>query len=576
MSRLALTFTSIFLITKITILFLTMWWDANSIEQTVTKQFVKGRLKPQEAKRLDQIPSFGEELTDRTYWEFIDSKCKKLFLWLDDVGLPEQIFEFIDDSFDDDDLPFSLEQVQERELIPTKNERMETRFYGRQYKYLLRHLDKASHIDYGDPELVPLYIEAKQIAGQGRHVDKVTLPNQPGAVFCRAQIRLGTDHVDRGEFMSGINGIKGLQNEHMLSYWASYTHQGYGYILFTPTPEFSLKSLLTTMPSSLKKLDKNVRPQVVMNWIFCLADTVCSFHGQDRSHGNIRPSTVLFSKNNFVFLSGFTQLHINTLSDTAEGRSSDREAYDYGAPEEVNPAHLSTVSPGQSAGGSSHQVAEPNPKAADVFSLGCIILELLSFLLGKKGRAFAAHRAAKHRAAGRGSPLPDSSFHGNIGQVEIWMDQLAKDAAEKENDDPVFKGVRPILEVVVKMLSTNPSDRPTADHVREKIRQIVVEECGMPEPHCLRPGNSWDFGVDRRLSSISTLSSGSGSQHDSDRRRSTGSAGSPIAKAFNAILRGGSGEEVASRARNGSQSSYDSAQQALKHLEGASFFREFG
>ncbi|EAQ83801.1 hypothetical protein CHGG_10205 [Chaetomium globosum CBS 148.51] len=552
-----------------------MWWDANTIEQTVTKQFVQGRLKPQEAKRLDQMPSFGEALTDRTYWEFIDSSCKKLFLWLDDVGFPNQIFELIEMAYDDDDLPFSLKEVQHLKLTPTKNERMETKFHGRQYKYLLRHLDKASHIDYADPELVPFYIEAKQIAGQGRHVDKVTLPNQPERVFCRCQIRLGTDYVDRAEFRSGINGIRGLQNEHMLSYWASYTHQGYGYILFTPAPEFSLKSLLTTMPSSLKKLDKKVLPQVVMNWILCLADTVCSFHGQDRSHGNIRPSTVLFSKDNFVFLSGFTQLHINALSDTAEGTSSDREAYDYGAPEEVpNSPHSSTVSPGQAAGGSSHQAAEPNPKAADVFSLGCIILELLSFLFGKKGRAFAAHRAAKHRAAGRGSPLPDSSFHGNTRQVEIWMDQLAKDAAEK--DDPVFKGVTPILEVVVKMLSTNPSDRPTADYVREKIRQIVVEECGMPEPHCLRRGNSWDFGVDRRLSSISILSSGSGSQHVSDSRSSTGSAGSPIAKAFNAILQGGSEEEVASRARNASQSSYDSAQHALKHLEGASFFREFG
>lgn len=553
-----------------------MWWDTSTIEQTVTKQFVLGRLKSQAGKRLDQTPSFGEELTSSTYWEWIETKSKKIFLILVDLGLANHIFEVIDSSFDDTDLPFSLEHVHTLKLTANNNKRTERRFYHRQFHYLLRHLNKGTHIDYEDPELVPLDIAQKRIAGQGRHVNKVTLPNEPLGAFCRCQIRLGTDNVSPEEFISGVNDIKDPQNEHMLSYWASYTHRGYRYILFTPAPEYSLKSLLTTMPTCLTKLDKKVRRQAVMNWIYCLADTVCSLHGQGRSHGNIRPSTVHFTKNNLIFFTGFTQFHTSVLGGATESTAFDQEAYDYGAPEKARkPAPSSTGSPHPSPGDSDEQAADSDAQAADIFSLGCIIMELLSFLFKKQGRKFAAHRAAKHTAAGRGSPHPDSSFHGNIGQVEDWMSQLTKDAGKE--DDPLFKGVTPLLDVVVDMLAHEPSERLKADHVRERIRQVLADECGIPEPHCLRRDGTWEFGMDRhRLSSASVQSAGSSSsvlgwvRRGSQDKRTSGGG-------FGGFLRGGSEEEVASRARNGSQSSsYDSAQQAMKQIEGASFFREFG
>jgi serine/threonine protein kinase len=556
-----------------------MWWDTDTIDQTVTKQFVRGRLKSQAVKRLDQTPAFGEDLTNSTYWEWIETKSKKIFLILVDLGLANHIFDLIDKSFDDDDLPFSLDQVQQLKLTPNKNEKTERKFYHRQFHYLLRHLNKGSHVDYENPELVPLDIDEKHVAGQAGHVNKVTLPNEPAKVFCRCQIRLGTNHVSQEELMAWIEGIKDLQSEHMSSYWASYTHRGYGYILFTPAPEFSLKSLLTTMPSCLNKLDKKVRPQAVMNWIYCLVDTVCSLHDQGRSHGNIRPSTVHFSKNNFVFVSGVTQLHIKILGGAAtESTAFDQEAYNYSAPEKApKPAPSSTGSPHPSTGDSGEQATDSDNQAADIFSLGCVIMELLSFLFKKQGRKFAAHRAAKHTAAGRGNPLPDSSFHGNIGQVEDWMSQLYKDTLKE--DDAVFKGVTPILDVVVEMLSLKPSERLPADQVRERIRQVLADKCGIPEPHCLRRDGTWEFGVEKRLSTASMESAGSAGSAGSWSfltKRGSGSQDKRSSGGFGSFLRGGSGEAVASRARNGSQSSYNSAQQAMKHIEGASFFREFG
>ncbi|KAJ8129898.1 hypothetical protein O1611_g3732 [Lasiodiplodia mahajangana] len=85
----------------------TMWWDTSLIETTVTRQFVCSHLIPEEVERLDQPLGFGDGLTDGTYWEWIE-KAKRIFLILADLGIPDQIFGIIDDSWDDNDLPIAL------------------------------------------------------------------------------------------------------------------------------------------------------------------------------------------------------------------------------------------------------------------------------------------------------------------------------------------------------------------------------------------------------------------------------------------------------------------------------------
>jgi serine/threonine protein kinase len=557
-----------------------MWWDDDTVEKTVTKQFVCSRLSSKAADRLDQPLGFGDELTNSTYWEWLEEKSKKTFLVLADLGLPNQIFDLIDDSLDDEDLPMALDEVARLKLTPSKDEKTAKKFYHRQFHYLLRPLQKGCHIDYDNVEVIPLDVVDKKHAGsQSNHVDKVELPGQPGAVFCRCRIRLGPDHVSPEEFMSEINGIKEVQNEHLLSYWASYTHKGYGYILFTPASEFSLKSLLITRPGCLKKLEKKARREVVMNWIYCLVNTVCFFHDRRLSHGNIRPSTVNFTKNSLVFFSGFRPFLIKALNSTTDDTSLDKEIYDYAAPEKVfSPPSSSSDAIRKSASPSNSQASSFNSHAADVFSLGCVILELLSFLFKKQGRPFAAHRAEKHRAAGRGSPFPDSSFHANLGQVESWLAQLAKDALKK--DDQVFRGVAPMLYVVQTMLAFYPSERPTAREVRERICQILAGPCGIPEPHCVRQDGNWDFGMGSlRLSAASMASTASSSARSffSTQRKSAsqeedakrGSRGSGGSASVNGSARETEMGAAISRARNGSHGSQNNAQQILNQWKAA-------
>ncbi|KAI0441295.1 protein kinase [Xylaria telfairii] len=489
-----------------------MWWDTSLIEATVTRQFVCSHLIPAEIERLDQPLGFGDGLTDGTYWEWIQ-RARRIFLLLADLGIPDQIFGIIDDSWDDNDLPIALDQVGRLALTPGRDDRIAKKFYARQFHYLVRYVDKGKHVVYQDDELVPVVVDRRPGLATNNTVDRIGLPNRPGETFSRRRFSIGTNPgmMSMESFLSEINSAKNLQSDHLASYYGSYISQGSAYVIFTHTSDFNLKSLLSTTPGPLKSLAKQDRRRMVMNWIHCLTDTLCYIHRKGRSHGNIRPSTILFCSNNYVFYANMSRLCSEASVSTSEKSVFDRESYDYAAPEQwyrpsqnahrrtmmVHRSSASTSSESTtfsiSRGGSdtsssaSSVLYTPNPllepQAADVFSLGCVILELISLQMKRTAKAFASHRAAKHKLAGRGGAVLDSSFHRNPGQVESWMTGLAKDAAKK--DDVVFRGIAPMLHVVARMLSVLPQERPTAQEVEQAMYKILTEKCQIAEPHCV-------------------------------------------------------------------------------------------
>lgn len=502
----------------------TMWWDEERIESTVTPHFVASKLRPDEQIRLDEQLGFGDGLTDDTYMEWIELKAKRIFLILVDLGVPDQIFGVIDDSWDDDDLPIPLDQVERLQLTYDKDEKLEKKFFHRQFYYLLRNIQKGEHVYYDDEEVVPLELAERRPVGavtaltNTSNVDKVHLPGRPDDLFHRRRVPLGntTGRMPMEEFLSGIEALKVIDHKHLTSLWASYIHQGYGYLLFTPVHDSTLKSFLAVTPQSIKILAKQDRRALLLNWMHCLADGLAFLHKLGMAHGNIKPSNVMLDMENNIFFGDSGVFSTSNLDGDKQG--FDKEVYDYSAPEAgprppapppvflpvsrplsrhgsttrrpngpsnfdappLSPSTTSTASfsfPPSPPRTNSNLKTKHDPQKSDIFSMGTIFLEILTFFLKRASRNFASHRASKNKTPGRGGGLPDSSFHKNLGQVESWMDTLTKDAKKKE--DKLFRGIPNIVILCREMLRSDPDDRPSATEIQERLYNIIDEQCGL-------------------------------------------------------------------------------------------------
>jgi serine/threonine protein kinase len=501
-----------------------MWWDDEKIESTVDRQFVLSHLLPDEQLRLDNALGFGDGLTDDTYMDWIDQKAKRIFLILVDLGVPDQIFGVIDDSWDDNDLPIPLDQVSRLKLTYDRDQKFERRFYQRQFAYLLRHIQCGDCMFYEDDEVVPLELVDKRpvVALPNNNVDKVYLPNKPDNVLLRRKIPLGLGpgQMPTEEFLAGIEQKKAVEHKHLVTIWASYIHQDGGYILLTPVNDGTLKSLLTIIHPSIKIMAKRDRRVLLLNWLHCLASALAFLHSQGLAHRKIKPSNVMMDIDNNIFLNDSGLLTHHQATDAK--RSFDKESYDYAAPEQwgerpiASPPHNNQpfaraqtrnapppgtprvsmlsdqpvlLSPTSSASFNTESIytipfhpSRPDPQKSDIFSLGCIFLDIVTILMKRQSRSFSSHRSAKNKTPGRGGGLPDSSFHKNLGQVEAWIGFLAKDASKKE--DKIFRGVSHIMQLVTRMLALNPWERPDASFVRDRLGEILTRVCGIEDVCC--------------------------------------------------------------------------------------------
>ncbi|KAF2762513.1 hypothetical protein EJ05DRAFT_471518 [Pseudovirgaria hyperparasitica] len=513
-----------------------VWWTQETIEDTVTKDFVTSRLKLAQREKLDQPLAFGDGLTSDTYLEWILEKCRRMFLILSEIGVPDQIFGIIDSSWDDDDLPLPMDTVQRLAITYQMHEQLDRKFYDTQFKFLLRELEDGSHIDYGASETVPLeYVYKLPPAVPLQGWNRVHLPKKPNVLFMRrkAQLGTGTGKLTEEEFVADIGHARFIEHEHIAPVYASYTWKGNGYALSTFVGEHTLKTFIDhrTAPQYMR-LAKHDRWALLLEWLHCLASAVASLHMNGSTHSAIRPSNIIIDSRNRIAFSD-----IGSLATFQKDKKSDiTETYNYSAPE----SHTSTLSlllksslkpssdtaragsvsskgsSGQSTSTGSYEtknrrfsISKPsspytgfdfgftpnvakkrsnsqsasNSEAADIFALGCIWLDIITFLLKKKSSDFTRHRSTKVKDGSKSnSSRIDSSFHNNPEKLESWM-VILEDLAFAQ-DDKLFRAVPHILRLIRQMLALEPSDRPTARVARDRIYDVLVGYAGMQLLHC--------------------------------------------------------------------------------------------
>ncbi|KAL8969539.1 MAG: hypothetical protein Q9183_001951 [Haloplaca sp. 2 TL-2023] len=515
---------------------MTTWWTDERINATVSREYISREIGPRKYQEALHHPlSFGDGLTDDTYLDWILDKSRRCFLILNFIGVPERIFQLIDKSLDDDDLPLSEEALYDLNLFGGRSETLDKKFFRQQYTVLVQELLPGKHQDFGADEVVP--VEARNgrkssISGASQSSDKVCVHRK---LYTRKRFATSGDNgVDRVHFVMHLKALQSIKHPHLESVWSTYTQNDFSYMLLYPTTEITLRQFLTEQPKFFKNLEKQQRRETLLRWTHCITSALAYLHDNEFTHQGLRPSNVTIDSNNTIYLANFAAL--NAL-DATDGTSSTyrTEIYEHAAPENwrrkasvfetapdktIHPgggrtarrlnesvksptsrtssifSHQqrtrSTVTTTSSSGSSSNNsrpkktlittFSPPNrfsPAAtpADVFSLCTIILHLTSLLLGYGPKSFASHRSKHNRQAGRGGAPADASFHANLPQVGTWMEMLMKDATEREKKDQKGKGSGDIfwrsVAGVVHSAEAGLRNGPTERHTAKELERKV-------------------------------------------------------------------------------------------------------
>ncbi|KAI1616084.1 hypothetical protein EDD36DRAFT_460979 [Exophiala viscosa] len=593
------------------------WWTDDRVNETVTIGYVHSQLRPGEQELLRRPLYFGGDLTDDTYLDWILTRAKRFFLILVAIGVPDQIFGIVDDSYDDEDLPIADYAVPDLRLSFQPDPALDKRFYKTQFRFLSRIVALGEHIRYANEETVPvntLGLKSVVMSLGYEGTDRVRIPDNP-TVYVRRRISVADQSAEE-ELLSEIAANRRLVHEHVVSVFASYTHEGFLNVLSSPAPEWSLKSFLTDTPKAFDNLTKTQRRHILINWPHCLANALAWLHNNGDSHGAIRPSNIQVDESFNISLGllagdgvlrgkvrsddieayqyapperwkravtyrstgsasvvlpsgGRTgrRMTTNDKSGSSDGRNSVRSisgsaipTYTFQPMSKGNYARLrlraaktldnsslptiggsSTDAPstptddrsistqgtarpdirtalpvrapsimsstsstgtretripagpvfvappeGRSTMVQQWQSIEQDMFASDMFSLGAVMMDIMTVLCKRTYSAFSRHRSTKNRMAGRGGGLADASFHANLGQVFSWAQSLENEANKKSKKDEsqALSAVGPVVQLALQCLARDPVARMTSEKLESRLAEHISRSASIVRLHC--------------------------------------------------------------------------------------------
>lgn len=173
----------------------------------------------------------------------------------------------------------------------------------------------------------------------------------------------------------------------------------------------------------------------------CMASAIAYLHHLGVKHKDLKPSNVLLSHNGLWVTDFGTATDFSILSRSTT-ESGDRGTPKYSAPEVAAFA--------------------PSGRSADIFSLGCIFLEIFTLCIGYSLAETQLLRVNY-----------DKSFQSNLDRILEWFNHGHVFYHEPADSH--------LLGLVRCMIDVNPAGRPTAQLVKEKL-ELIGGLCNTVEP----------------------------------------------------------------------------------------------
>jgi serine/threonine protein kinase len=258
--------------------------------------------------------------------------------------------------------------------------------------------------------------------------------------------------------------MQSLKHNHIVALVGSFIHQGTLGVLMYPLAECNLAEFLQEVSEYQSTHGKQHPPHVasLLTALGCLSSALQYLHVNKRvKHKDIKPENILVDSFGSVLLAdfGISKQYRSESPTVTEGPTAFTQRY--AAPE---------VAAQKSRG-----------LEADIFSLGCVFLELATVILGES--ILELQNWVFHSSDCESSTTP--AYHRSLPRVKSWIARLkhslcrvkeGKTVQDYQNSPNMESLSEKHLNAILSMMSHDSSIRPTIENLHN-IFGVFAESC---------------------------------------------------------------------------------------------------
>lgn len=370
-------------------------------------------------------------------------------------------------------------------------------FATEQYRVVRRKWREGEHIDISAEEPLPLSFDHEYAAGSFGTV--LCLKDVDSEELFARKEQVGHDAGDH--LKREMARLQRVQHRHIVQFVKSYKRAERLGFLLRPAADGDLEKLLAYSKDPRETLKTSERERELRDLFLtafgCLSHGLCHIHSRDIRHKDIKPNNILFQKTQpATFLwADFGLAHDFQTSKDSRTFNPSKYSARYAPPEsaETDQSVLdakAAVLDNEHGEMDSDELSEHSPSAAlpredeerskmpahgrsaDIFSYGCVFIEILSVLVNSKIPQ---------------SEAPDFSFCKHIPELQRWTANRAK---LLEPADPL----RVLFSLAANMISYSARQRPIIQKVVIKLINSSTPKlffCAACLPEVERESAAW-------------------------------------------------------------------------------------
>jgi serine/threonine protein kinase len=279
-------------------------------------------------------------------------------------------------------------------------------------------------------------------------VEKVCLISDNKKVYARKQLYLaGEENAARIE--KEIAVLRSFRHPHVVPFHGSYKLSGSTFLMFELC-EMTLGRFLSHPPQYFQQMPTGKALGKMLNWMLDLTSALHAFHTLGSMHRDIKPENILL-KGDHIYLSDFGLATQSSAPSQHPASISGTEMYK--APEMETNAKYS--------------------RKSDVFSLGCVFLEILAVANNKSVETFRSFRQTYGNKSCHRSE--HTCYRHNLNACHNFIDTFIKRA----------KGIEYVIDVIQKeMMAETPYLRSSAHDVWTGIFRGAAKVEGFKKEAC--------------------------------------------------------------------------------------------